>query len=46
MTEQEFKQYAERGFSRVPLVPETLAELATPLSAYLKLGNRPYSYLL
>jgi anthranilate synthase component 1 len=46
MTEQEFKQYAERGFNRVPLVLETLADLDTPLSVYLKLGNRPYSYLL
>jgi anthranilate synthase component 1 len=46
MTEQEFKQYAEQGYNRVPLVLETLADLDTPLSVYLKLGNRPYSYLL
>ena len=41
MTEQEFKQYAEQGYNRVPLVLETLADLDTPLSVYLKLGNRP-----
>ena len=38
--------HAERGFNRVPVVLETLADLDTPLSVYLKLGNRPYSYLL
>ncbi|MHB8166953.1 MAG: anthranilate synthase component I, partial [Sulfuricella sp.] len=31
---------------RIPLVRETLADLDTPLSVYLKLANRPYSYLL
>ena len=46
MTEQEFTQFAAQGYNRVPLVLETLADLDTPLSVYLKLGNRPYSYLL
>jgi anthranilate synthase component 1 len=46
MTEQDFKQYAAQGYNRVPVVLETLADLDTPLSVYLKLGNRPYSYLL
>lgn len=46
MTEEEFKQFADRGYNRVPVVLETLADLDTPLSVYLKLGNRPYSYLL
>jgi anthranilate synthase component 1 len=46
MTEQEFAQLAAQGYNRVPLVLETLADLDTPLSVYLKLGNRPYSYLL
>ncbi|MFO1321894.1 MAG: anthranilate synthase component I [Burkholderiales bacterium] len=46
MTEAQFTQFAERGFNRVPVVLETLADLDTPLSVYLKLGNRPYSYLL
>ncbi|MCG8325722.1 MAG: anthranilate synthase component I, partial [Thiotrichales bacterium] len=33
------------GFNRIPLVREVLADLETPLSAYLKLANGPYSYL-
>ncbi len=46
MTAQEFAELARQGFNRVPVVLETLADLDTPLSVYLKLGNRPYSYLL
>jgi len=46
ITEQEFKQLAEQGYNRIPLVAETFADLDTPLSLYLKLANRPYSYLL
>jgi anthranilate synthase component 1 len=33
-------------YRRVPIVHETLADLDTPLSVYLKLANGPYSYLL
>src|SRR5215831_18321527 len=46
MTEVEFKRLAAEGFNRVPLVLETFADLDTPLSIYLKLAARPYSYLL
>src|SRR5687768_16410590 len=46
MTETEFNQFAQAGYNRAPLVLETFADLDTPLSLYLKLGNRPYSYLL
>jgi anthranilate synthase component 1 len=46
MTEQEFNRLAAKGYNRIPLVGETLADLDTPLSVYLKLANRPYSYLL
>jgi anthranilate synthase component 1 len=46
MTETEFRRLAAQGFNRVPLVLETFADLDTPLSIYLKLANRPYSYLL
>jgi anthranilate synthase component 1 len=46
MTESEFGQFAARGFNRIPLVLETFADLDTPLSVYLKLANRPWSYLL
>ena len=46
ITEQEFSQLAEQGYNRIPLVIETFADLDTPLSLYLKLANKPYSYLL
>jgi anthranilate synthase component 1 len=46
MTEVEFKRLAAQGFNRIPLVLETFADLDTPLSIYLKLANKPYSYLL
>ena len=46
MTEFEFGQFAAKGFNRIPLVLETFADLDTPLSVYLKLANRPWSYLL
>ena len=46
MTEHEFKQLAAQGYNRIPVVLETFADLDTPLSVYLKLANKPYSYLL
>jgi len=46
ISEQAFNQLAGQGYNRIPLVAETFADLDTPLSLYLKLANRPYSYLL
>jgi anthranilate synthase component 1 len=46
MTEADFARLAEAGYNRVPVVLETFADLDTPLSVYLKLANRPYTYLL
>ena len=46
MTESEFAQLAAKGYTRIPLVLETFADLDTPLSVYLKLANHPWSYLL
>ncbi|MGZ5597224.1 MAG: anthranilate synthase component I [Usitatibacter sp.] len=46
MTEIEFLALAGAGYNRIPLQLETLADLDTPLSIYLKLANRPGSYLL
>ena len=46
INEQEFQTLAKQGYNRIPLVVETLADLDTPLSLYLKLANRPFSYLL
>lgn len=46
LSQEQFNLYAERGYNRIPLVREVLADLETPLSTYLKLASRPYSYLL
>jgi anthranilate synthase component 1 len=46
ITEQEFDALAAQGYNRIPLVAETFADLDTPLSLYLKLANKPFSYLL
>jgi anthranilate synthase component 1 len=46
MTEPDFRHFAERGYTRVPVVAEVRADLFTPLAVYLKLAGGPYSYLL
>ncbi|MFU8816326.1 MAG: anthranilate synthase component I [Pseudomonadales bacterium] len=46
MSAQRFAELAAQGYNRIPLVVETLADLDTPLSTYLKLARGPYSYLL
>jgi len=46
ITQYEFNALAEQGYNRIPLVAETFADLDTPLSLYLKLANKPFSYLL
>ena len=46
MTSQQFDALAKSGYNRIPLVLETFADLDTPLSIYLKLANKPYTYLL
>lgn len=45
MTPEQFNQYARQGYNRIPISREILADLDTPLSAYLKLADGPYSYL-
>src|SRR3954470_10275066 len=46
MTETEFLALGRAGYNRIALRLETFADLDTPLSIYLKLANRPGSYLL
>lgn len=46
MTEAEFERLAQAGYNRIPVTLETFADLDTPLSIYLKLANKPYTYLL
>lgn len=46
LSREQFDQYAARGYNRIPLAREALADLETPLSTYLKLAAGRYSYLL
>jgi anthranilate synthase component I len=46
MNESDFRALAAQGYNRIPLVLETFADLDTPLSLYVKLGNAPYTFLL
>jgi anthranilate synthase component 1 len=45
MTPNEFQNHLQNGYNLIPVSREILADLDTPLSAYLKLANQPYSYL-
>lgn len=45
MTPEQFAAYAQQGYNRIPVARQVLADLDTPLSAYLKLADGPYSYL-
>ena len=45
MDAERFRALAAAGYNRIPLQREILADLDTPLSAYLKLAEGPYSYL-
>ena len=46
MTPDDLSRYAEDGYNRVAITRHLLADLDTPLSAYLKLAAQPYTYLL
>ena len=39
----EFEALKKQGYTHIPLLREVLADLYTPLSAYLKLANRPFT---
>ncbi len=45
MDVNQFQQLGREGYNRIPLMREVLADLDTPLSAYLKLAAGPGSYL-
>ena len=45
MTPETFEKLKSKNYTRIPLVHDVLADLDTPLSAYLKLANAPYTYL-
>ncbi len=48
-TESEYQSFIapliEQGYTHVPVVRETLADLDTPVSTYLKLASQSYTYL-
>ena len=46
ITQAEYDRLARQGYNRIPLQTEVLADLETPVSAYLKMAQGPYSYLL
>lgn len=46
MNQDQFEALARAGYNRIPVSRQALADLDTPLSAYLKLADAPYSYLL
>ncbi len=45
MTLEQFTDYARQGYNRIPVCKKILADLDTPLSAYLKLADGAFSYL-
>jgi len=45
MTPTQFQEYTSQGFTQIPLMRTILADLETPLSAYMKLADGAYSYL-
>ena len=46
MKKEEFARLQAAGYERIPVVRSLLADLDTPVSTYMKLANKPYSYLL
>ena len=45
ISKNDFNKLAKKGYNRIPLMREVLADLDTPLSTYTKICNFPYSYL-
>ena len=45
MLYQEFAELAAKGYNRIPVTQDILADLDTPVSTFLKLAQGPYSYL-
>ncbi len=45
MNIHQFEELVSLGYNRIPMVCDVLADLETPLSVYLKLADKPYSYL-
>ena len=46
INKEQFDNYKQKGFNRIPLLIEASSDLDSPLSIFTKLANKPYSYLL
>lgn len=46
LTQEQFTQFAQQGYTHVPLFRRVIADFDTPLSIYKKLADKPFSYLL
>lgn len=46
LTEEQFKQLKDEGYTHIPFQREVLADFDTPLSTYCKLARQPFTYLL
>ncbi len=45
MTPEQFNDLVGQGYNRIPVSRVVLADLDTPVSTFIKLANKPYSYL-
>ncbi len=45
LSQSDFLAFAQQGYTHVPVVREVLADLDTPVSTFLKLANKPFSYV-
>jgi anthranilate synthase component 1 len=45
MLQEQFNAFAAKGYNRIPVAKQVLADVDTPVSAFLKLADAPYSYL-
>ena len=45
-TQRDFERLCAEGYTHIPVVAEIDADLETPIGVYMKLANRPHSYLL
>ena len=46
LTEEQFRQLKDEGYTHIPFQREVLADFDTPLSTYCKLARQPFTYLL
>ena len=46
LTDEQFNQLKDEGYTHIPFQREVLADFDTPLSTYCKLARQPFTYLL